>query len=78
MPRASTVACDEFLAMEVFESLPAARRLTAGWREDYNQVRPQSSLGYVAPVEFARRCAASASALPTLQQHSEFTQPLPS
>lgn len=69
---------DEFLALEVFENLPAARRLTAAWREDYNHVRPHSSLGYVAPVEFARRCAASASARPTLQQHSEFTQPLPS
>ena len=41
---------DEFLAMEVFESVPAARRLTAAWREDYNHVRPHSSLGYVAPV----------------------------
>jgi putative transposase len=69
---------DEFLAMEVFESVPAARRLTAAWREDYNHVRPHSSLGYVAPVEFARRCAAYATATPTLQQHSDFTQPLPS
>jgi hypothetical protein len=69
---------DEFLAMEVFESVPAARRLTAAWREDYNHVRPQSSLGYVAPVEFARRCAAFASPTPTLQQRSEFTQPRPS
>ena len=69
---------DEFLAMEVFESVPAARRLTAAWREDYNHVRPHSSLGYVAPVEFARRCAAYATATPTLQQHSELTQPLPS
>jgi putative transposase len=69
---------DEFLAMEVFENLPAARQLTVAWREDYNHVRPHSSLGYVAPVEFGRRCAASASATPALQQHSEITQPIPS
>ena len=66
---------DEFLATEVFESLAAARRMTAAWREDYNHHRPHSSLGYVTPVEFAARCAASAPAAatpqPTLQQHSE-------
>lgn len=69
---------DEFLAREVFESLTAARKLTAAWRDDYNQFRPHSSLGYVTPVEFAARCAASApkllSATPQatspLQQHS--------
>jgi transposase InsO family protein len=62
---------DEFLAPEVFESLAAARKLTAAWREDYNDVRPHSSLGYMTPVEFAVRCAASVRATPSLQQHSE-------
>jgi len=66
---------DEFLALEEFENLPAARRLTALWREDYNHVRPHSSLGYVTPVEFAQRGAASAPASatpqPALQQHRE-------
>jgi len=69
---------DEFLALQVFESLAAARKLTAAWRDDYNHHRPHSSLGYVTPVEFAARCAASAakllSATPQatspLQQHS--------
>jgi putative transposase len=73
---------DEFLATEEFENLAAARKLTAAWREDYNHYRPHSSLGYVTPVEFAARCAASApkllSATPQatspLQQHSGFTQ----
>jgi transposase InsO family protein len=54
---------DEFLALEVFENLPAARKLTALWREDYNHHRLHSSLGYVAPAQFAARCAAVASRL---------------
>jgi transposase InsO family protein len=36
---------DEILALEVFESLVAARTQTAAWRDDYNHYRPQSSLG---------------------------------
>lgn len=76
---------DEFLAIEEFESLSAARKLTAAWREDYNQHRPHSSLGYVTPSEFAARCAASTpektsatpQPSPPFQQHSEdyLTQP---
>ena len=54
---------DEFLATEEFESLAAARRLTTAWKEDYNHHRPHSSLGYVAPAEFAARCTASAPKL---------------
>jgi putative transposase len=53
---------DEFLAREVFESLAAARKLTAAWREDYNHVRPHGSLGYLTPAEFAVRGAPSAPA----------------
>jgi putative transposase len=63
---------DEFLAVEEFESLPAARSLTAAWREDYNQHRPHSSLGYQAPSAFAAGAAstpASATPQPALQQH---------
>lgn len=50
---------DEFLAVEEFESLLTARRLTVAWWEDYNGQRPHSSLGYVTPAEFASRCAVS-------------------
>lgn len=75
---------DEFLALEVFESIPAARRLTAAWKDEYNNRRPHSSLGYRTPSEFASQCAASATvaALPSLQQHtakgssSTITQPV--
>ena len=55
---------DEFLALEEFENVAAARKLTTAWKEDYNHHRPHSSLGYVAPVEFAARCTASAPATP--------------
>jgi transposase InsO family protein len=61
---------DEFLAMEVFESMRAARRLTAGWQRDYNEVRPHSSLGYVSPVEFATRCRNSIRATPSFRSDS--------
>jgi transposase InsO family protein len=64
---------DEFLALEVFDNLPAARALTAAWREDYNHVRPHSSLGYLPPVQFAA-CAASAPATPALQQHTRILE----
>src|SRR6185295_8833313 len=35
---------DEFLALEIFDNLQAARKLTAAWKEDYNHHRPHSSL----------------------------------
>ena len=47
---------DEFLALELFESLSAATRLTRQWRDDYNHHRPHSSLGYVTPIEFVACC----------------------
>ena len=53
---------DEFLAMEIFDSIRDAQALTATWRDDYNTQRPQSSLDYLTPVDFAAACAASTSA----------------
>ena len=53
---------DEFLALEVFENLPAARLLTSAWKQDYNHQRPHSSLGYQTPAEFSAACAASTPA----------------
>ncbi len=68
---------DEFLAMEEFESLSAARSLTQSWREDYNHHRPHSSLGYVTPAQYAARCAASSPETPGVQSMSRapFSRP---
>lgn len=69
---------DEFLSREQFAGVMAAQAMTAAWKDDYNQDRPHSSLGYVTPAEFAARCAASVSespspsaqGTPSLQPHS--------
>ncbi|WP_218932516.1 integrase core domain-containing protein [Adhaeretor mobilis] len=50
---------DEFFAIEEFENLGVARKLAAAWKENYNHRRPHSSLGYVAPAEFAARPASA-------------------
>ena len=55
---------DELLNREVFTSLKQARVLLAEHRRAYNNDRPHSSLGYVAPAVFAARCQAAGSAPP--------------
>ena len=45
---------DECLNANWFTSLHDARRKVEEWRQDYNQQRPHSSMGYVAPAVFAR------------------------
>ena len=70
---------DEFLSLELFESLSAAKLLTDQWKEDYNHYRPHSSLGYLPPATFAARCAASvpasATPQPPLRQHNDSLTP---
>jgi transposase InsO family protein len=41
---------DELLKREVFTTLKEAQVLIEGWRREYNQVRPHSSLGYQPPA----------------------------
>ena len=70
---------DELLNMEEFDNVRHARAHATAWREDYNGYRPHSSLGGLPPDEFARRCADSVPAAPSLHQHSEtnpVTQPV--
>ena len=46
---------DEHLNREEFASLLEAQVLATAWRRDYNEARPHSSLGYLAPTVFAAR-----------------------
>ena len=51
---------DECLNVSWFENLWDARRKIAAWKEEYNERRPHSSLGYQTPTAYARELAASA------------------
>ncbi len=46
---------DECLNREVFRNGREAQAIVENWRQEYNNYRPHSSLGYLTPVEFARR-----------------------
>ena len=46
---------DECLNEHWFLSMRHARQVIAQWREEYNQERPHSSLGYLTPSHFADR-----------------------
>ncbi len=50
---------DECLNVSWFENLWDARRKIAAWKEEYNERRPHSSLGYQTPAAYARQLAAS-------------------
>jgi putative transposase len=47
---------DELLNVEEFSSVLEAKVLAKEWRQDYNHVRPHSSLGYRTPAEFGKMC----------------------
>ncbi len=49
---------DELLNREWFCTLREAQVVLDGWREEYNQERPHSSLGYQTPDEYAAALAA--------------------
>jgi putative transposase len=46
---------DECLNDHWFLTLHEARVLIEAWRKDYNSARPHSSIGYIAPLEFAAK-----------------------
>lgn len=52
---------DECLNEHWFGSLAEARKIIENWRQDYNHVRPHSSLGYLTPMEFVAKTAAKRS-----------------
>lgn len=46
---------DECLNANLFDSIDDARQKLEAWRIDYNTARPHSSIGNLAPEEYARR-----------------------
>jgi putative transposase len=45
----------ECLRQHWFASLHEARQIVEAWRQDYNYVRPHSSLKYLTPMEVVKR-----------------------
>jgi transposase InsO family protein len=54
---------EELLNGELFSSEKEAEVVLEEWRRAYNEQRPHSSLGYVAPAVFAQQCAQGGSAI---------------
>ena len=48
---------DELLNETLFSSLDHARSLLADWQDDYNTVRPHSSIGNLPPASYAKLTA---------------------
>ena len=46
---------DECLNREVFRNWKEAQVIAEGWRQEYNNYRPHSSLDYLTPAEFAKQ-----------------------
>ena len=49
---------DECLNINLFMSIKHAREVIESWRQDYNEVRPHSSLKGRSPKEYAEAVAA--------------------
>src|SRR5215204_1132934 len=52
---------DELLNESLFFGLDHARSAIAEWRQDFNHLRPHSSLGYQTPADYAGSIAATGS-----------------
>ena len=48
---------DECLNESLFSNLREAQKITAKWRNAYNNERPHSSLNWATPNEFAKSCS---------------------
>jgi putative transposase len=60
---------DECLNENWFLNLQHAKQIIAAWRQDYNHVRPHSSLNYQTPVEFKAAKAGDGMPSPALINH---------
>jgi putative transposase len=62
---------DELLEREIFDTLLEAKVLIERWRQEYNTIRPHSSLGYRPPAPEATQPWSVASATLQLQTTAE-------
>ena len=46
---------DECLNREIFRNGEEAQTIVEAWKQEYNNYRPHSSLGYLTPLEFVRQ-----------------------
>jgi putative transposase len=52
---------DECLSMEYFRNRAEAAAVIEVWRRHYNEVRPHSTLGYLTPLEFKKKCMSTST-----------------
>ena len=57
---------DELLNREIFSNLNEAEVLLEGWRKEYNEYRPHSSLGYMTPADYRATCRCPPSQPPAV------------
>ncbi len=62
---------DELLDREIFYTLKQARVLIERWRQQYNRVRPHSSLGYRPPAPCLSELAHDLLGAVPLTHHSD-------
>ncbi|MCP4638914.1 MAG: transposase [bacterium] len=55
---------DECLNMRVFTDGRHAQNVIEHWRNEYDELRPHSSLNYMTPAEFAAHCRNSGRPIP--------------
>jgi putative transposase len=60
---------DELLGVEIFTTLLEAKIMAVDYRQDYNQNRPHSSLGYMTPHEFKQNWHHNNQGLTTVLAH---------
>jgi putative transposase len=61
---------DELLNETLFSSLRDARTRLEAWRQDFNEVRPHSSLGYLTPEAYALALCGETARRPALPEGS--------
>ena len=60
---------DELLGVKIFTTLLEAKIMAEDYRQDYNQNRPHSSLGYKTPHEFKKNWHHNNQELTTVLAH---------